>query len=67
VTAKGFVAEILEVSPRGAPRSVAFHFDRPLESDSMVWLSFDWGRWAHMPFVLPRIGETTEVAGAGSR
>lgn len=29
---KEFVAEILEVSPRGAPRSVAFHFDKPLEA-----------------------------------
>jgi branched-subunit amino acid transport protein len=67
VTAKGFVAEILEVSPRGAPRSVAFHFDKPLESGGMVWLFFDWRRWAHLPFVPPRIGETVEIAGAGPK
>jgi hypothetical protein len=63
VRTKGFVAEILEVSPRGAPRSVAFHFAKPLESDGMVWLFFDWRRFAHESFVLPRIGETIEVVG----
>jgi len=66
VTGKGFVAEILEVSPGGAPRSVAFHFGEPLESDGMVWLFFDWRRLAHLPFVPPRIGETVEVAGPRS-
>ncbi len=64
VTNKQFVAEILEVSPRGAPRSVAFHFDKPLEDAGKVWLFFDWARHAHTPFVLPRPGETIEVAGA---
>jgi hypothetical protein len=63
VTTKGFVAEILEVSPKGAPRSVAFHFAKALESDGMVWLFFDWRRFAHESFVLPRIGETIEVVG----
>jgi hypothetical protein len=63
VTRKAFVAEILEVSPRGAPRSVAFHFAKPLESDRMVWLFFDWRRGAHRPFALPRIGETVAVVG----
>jgi len=64
VTNKEFVAEILEVSPRGAARSVAFHFDKPLESAGKVWLFFDWARWTHSPFVLPRPGETIQVAGA---
>jgi hypothetical protein len=64
VTNKEFVAEILEVSPRGAARSVAFHFDKPLESVGRVWLFFDWSRRAHAPFVLPRLGETIQIAGA---
>jgi hypothetical protein len=63
VRRKGFVAEILALSPRGAPRSVAFHFDRPLESEEMVWLFFDWRRPATSLFVLPQIGETIEIAG----
>jgi hypothetical protein len=62
---KGFAVEILEVSPRGAPRSVAFHFAKPLESNAIVWLFFDWHSLAHLPFVLPQVGETIEVAGAG--
>jgi hypothetical protein len=63
VTRKGFVAEVLELSPRGAPRAVAFHFDRPLESEEMVWLFFDWHRQTTAPFVLPQIGDTIEIAG----
>jgi hypothetical protein len=63
VTRKGFVAEVLEVSPRGAPRAVAFHFDRRLESEEMVWLFLDWRRARTSPFVLPQIGETVEIAG----
>ncbi|HEY3913102.1 MAG TPA: hypothetical protein VGN61_01340 [Verrucomicrobiae bacterium] len=63
VIRKAFVAEILEVSSRGAPSSVAFHFPKPLESDRTVWLFFDWRRAAHRPFALPRIGETVTIAG----
>ena len=66
VTNKEFVAEILEVSPRGAPRAVAFHFDKRLESDGRVWLFFDWDRRTHAPFALPKPGETIQVAGAAT-
>jgi hypothetical protein len=61
VKTKVFEAEVLEVSQRGAPRSLAFHFAEPLESSGMVWLFFDWRRFKHSPFVLPRIGETIEI------
>jgi hypothetical protein len=63
VMRKGFMAEIREVSPRGAPREVAFHFDKPLDSDEMVWLYFDWRRQVTSQFVLPRVGETVEIKG----
>ena len=67
VTRKGFVAEVLEMSPRGAPRSVAFHFDKPLESEEMVWLFLDWRRPATSRFVLPQIGDTIDIAGPRGR
>jgi hypothetical protein len=60
---KGFMAEIREVSARGAPSAVAFQFDRPLESEDKVWLFFDWRRLTHSPFVLPQVGGTVEIAG----
>jgi hypothetical protein len=63
VARKGFVAEILEMSPRGAPRSIAFHFDTPLESERVVWIFFDWRRFAHRPFVPPQLGETIMIQG----
>ena len=65
VIRRGFTVQIQEVSARGAPRSVAIRFGRALESDGTVWLFFDWRRMAHLPFVLPQIGETVEIAGAG--
>ena len=63
VTNSAFVAEILSVSARGAPRAIAFHFDKPLESEEKVWLYFDWGQWSHARFVLPKLGESVEIAG----
>ena len=67
VKRKGFSAEIREVSARGAPRSIAFQFDRPLDSEEIVWLFFDWRRLTHSPFVLPQIGETIEIVGPRPR
>ena len=68
VTRTGFLAEVLEISPRGAPRAVAFHFDRPLESEDMVWLFLDWRRFTTSRFVPPQIGSAVEIAGPrGSR
>ncbi|HEY3860919.1 MAG TPA: hypothetical protein VGO59_03445 [Verrucomicrobiae bacterium] len=63
---KAFTARILDASPEGAPRSVAFDFGQPLESDGRIWLYFDWRRLAHLPFTLPKIGETVEIAGVES-
>jgi hypothetical protein len=63
VARKGFEAEVLDLSPRGAPREVAFHFNKPLESAEMVWLVFDWRRQTTLQFVPPHIGETLQIAG----
>jgi hypothetical protein len=60
---KGFVAEVLDASPTGGPRAVAFHFDKPLESEQMVWLYFDCRRQKILPFVPPAIGESVGIAG----
>jgi hypothetical protein len=63
VVRQGFIAEVLEVSPGGGPRAVAFHFDKPLESEEFVWLYFDCRRQEVLPFVPPAIGESVEIAG----
>ena len=63
VRRKGLLVEVREVSPRGAPQVVAFHFDRPLESDELTWLFFDWRKRVHRPFDLPQVGETVEIVG----
>jgi hypothetical protein len=63
IALKGLVVEVLKLSPKGVPRSVAFHFERPLNSEDMVWLYFDWSTHAHLPFELPKFGEITELSG----
>jgi hypothetical protein len=63
VVSKGFVVEVLELSHEGVPRSIAFHFEQSLDSENMVWLYFDWRRHAHLPFRLPKPGESGDLAG----
>ena len=58
--------EILEVSPVGLPRAVAFHFASPLESQETQWLFFDWRRFKHSEFVPPQEGERVEIPGPSS-
>lgn len=67
VISKGFVAEVLELSHEGIPRSVAFHFEQSLDSENMVWLYLDWRQHAHLPFILPKSGESTELLGPTGR
>lgn len=67
VISKGFVAEVLELSHEGVPRSVAFHFEHSLDSENMVWVYLDWQRHGHLPFILPKVGETTELLGPTGR
>src|SRR5262249_58307205 len=38
VALTGMTAEVTEVTPDGRPAEVAFHFDVPLEDDSLIWL-----------------------------
>jgi hypothetical protein len=60
---KGFVVEVLELGHEGVPRSVAFRFEQSLDSDNMLWLYFDWRKHSHLPFTLPKPGETRELPG----
>jgi hypothetical protein len=63
VVRKAFTVEVLETSERGAPRSVSFHFDMPLESTGFAWLYFDWTAARYSRFVLPQLGATVEITG----
>jgi hypothetical protein len=67
VVSKGFVAEVLGLSHEGMPLSVAFRFEQSLDSENMVWLYFDWRQRAHVPFTLPKPGETAELPGPRGR
>jgi hypothetical protein len=51
----GFAARVMEVTEEGRPTAVQFQFAKPLEDDSLRWVSWE-GR-GFVPFALPRIGE----------
>ncbi len=64
VVRKGWTIEVVEATANGEPRSVAIRFDSPLESDNRLWLQFVWRPdYDYVPFRLPKVGETVEVAG----
>ena len=67
VVRKGFVTEVLEISPKGEPRKIAFHLDQDPESPQMLWLSFDWATLKYQRFALPAIGESANLPGPNLR
>jgi hypothetical protein len=67
VSLTGMTAEVTEVTPDGRPAEVAFHFDVPLEDDSLIWLCDRGGIFE--PFTPPAMGQavTIEVGGLWPR
>jgi hypothetical protein len=63
VVRKGWTIDILETSASDEPRSVAIHFDSPLESNNRLWLQFVWQSREYVPFVLPQVGESVDIPG----
>jgi hypothetical protein len=59
----GITAEVIEVTADGRPRTVAFHFDVPLEDRSLGWLAWhpSSGPFSYAPIDLPRVGETRRL------
>jgi hypothetical protein len=56
ITLDGMVAEVKSLTPDGGrPERVDFHFDRPLDDPSLVWIV--WHETSFVPLVLPAIGE----------
>ena len=55
----GMTALVTALTDDGRPAAVAFRFDVPLESDSLVWLCFK-GR-GFEPFLPPAVGEASEI------
>ncbi|MDB6056647.1 MAG: hypothetical protein JWO95_491 [Verrucomicrobiales bacterium] len=68
VVRKGWTIEVIDTTEDAEPRSVAIHFDSPLEADNRLWLQFVWRPYyQYVPFKLPKVGETVEVAGPRGR
>jgi hypothetical protein len=63
VTLTGMTAEVTELTPDGRPAEVAFHFDVPLEDESLIWLCDRGGTFE--PFTPPEIGQSNRIAVGG--
>ena len=57
----GMTATVTLSLADGRPSAIAFRFDTPLDDPSFVWL--EWSPRGYEPFPLPKIGETTILAG----
>jgi hypothetical protein len=66
VVRRGFVTEVLEVSERGLPRKIVFHFDKSLDSPNIVWIRFEWATLLYCPFQVPSVGKSVELEGPRS-
>jgi hypothetical protein len=55
----GMRVEVLSSMPDGRPAKVAFHFDRPLNDPSFVWLT--WQGSTFVAFTPPQLGETVQL------
>jgi hypothetical protein len=55
VQLSGMTVEVLSLAPEGWPKSVAYHFDVPLDDTSLLWYQIR--DWRYEPYVPPAIGE----------
>ena len=55
----GMTVEVKALTDDGRPAEALFHFDRPLEDPSMLWLKWEDGRF--VPFTPPGVGETVDL------
>jgi hypothetical protein len=63
VSLSGMTAEVSELTPDGRPAEVAFHFDIPLEDDSLIWLCDRGGTFER--FTPPPIGQVERIEVGG--
>jgi hypothetical protein len=59
----GLVIKVSRVGEDSLPREVSFQFAVPLEDHSLRWLRWDWQTASYVPFSLPAVGESVQIAG----
>jgi hypothetical protein len=63
VDLEGMRIEVISLTEDGRPLEARIQFMRPPEDESLVWLAWDWSDYRYVPFSLPAVGETVQVAG----
>lgn len=59
VTLTGVTVEVTHTTAKGTPDEALFHFDAPLDSDSLRWVQ--WQGRAFVPFTLPPVGALLRI------
>ena len=55
--------EVIAVDDDGQPSEVSFSFDVSLNDLSLRWLQWNWQENSYVPFDVPAVGHTCEIAG----
>ena len=55
--------EITDVDDQGHPAEVLFTFAVSLDAPSLRWLQWDWKKHSFIPFNVPAVGQSCEIAG----
>jgi len=55
--------QVISVDNNGITREALCQFSIPLDDPSLYWVRWDWRNRTYVPFGVPDIGESTEIAG----
>ncbi len=55
--------EVIAVDDDGQPSEVSFRFDVSLDDLSLRWLQWNWQQSSYVPFDVPAVGHSREIAG----
>jgi len=55
--------EVVDVDSNNRPTEVRFSFVVSLDDPSLRWLVWDWDKELYTPFIVPAIGQKSELAG----
>ena len=59
----GMCAKVTAMTHDRRPAEATIRFALPLDDPSLVWLQWDWKKWAYVPFALPPVGHTVRIPG----
>ena len=59
----GMSVEMTATTRDGRLAEATVRFAQPLDDSALVWLRWDWNKWAYVPFRPPAVGRTVRIPG----